>query len=109
MGGNFHTSAQDIVLKDGHKLKCELKNNSGRTVSASLDLNHYVGNTDGWFKWNGRDFTRSAKNISLVHGDGGPKLEADLLCADGSYRARQGLHIADRIENRNGELVFLHD
>jgi len=60
----------------------------------------------GWFKWNGRNFSRSARNISLTHGDGGPKLEADLQCADGSFRERQGVNLADRIENRNGTLVF---
>ena len=32
MGGNFHISAHDITLKDDHKLKCELKNSSGKSV-----------------------------------------------------------------------------
>ncbi|KAF8538624.1 Cyanovirin-N [Trichophaea hybrida] len=104
MPGNFHTSAHDIELKHGHKLKCKLRNSSGNVVESSIDLDEIIGNSDGWFKWDSANFSKSARNISLK--EGGKKLEADLPTADGGYRERQGIMLSDRIENRDGNLVF---
>lgn len=122
MPGNFHTSAHDIELKNDHKLKCKLKNSNGKIVESSIDLNDYIGNSDGpvlhynpttdmsltsgigWFKWESANFSKSAKNICLR--ENGTKLEADLPTADGGYRERQGIELSDRIENCDGKLVF---
>ncbi|KAF8253382.1 Cyanovirin-N [Wilcoxina mikolae CBS 423.85] len=105
MPGNFHTSAHDIELKNNHKLKCKLKNSNGKVVEASIDLNDYIGNSDGWFKWDSANFSKSARNVCLR--EGGTKLEADLPMANGGYRERQGIMLSDRIENCDGKLVFI--
>lgn len=47
MPGNFHTSARDIELEHGHKLKCILRNNGGVEVESKINLNDYIGNSDG--------------------------------------------------------------
>ena len=60
----------------------------------------------GWFLWGGVNFTESAHNIQLENSDRGPKLTADLSKADGGSRGRQGLFLADKIENQNGNLKF---
>lgn len=60
----------------------------------------------GWFIWGGVNFTQSAENIALEHTDRGPKLTAELHKRDGGFRERQGLFLADKIENRDGHLRF---
>lgn len=46
---NFHASAQDIRLDDGHILKASLTNEEGEQVDAEIDLNDFIGNSNG--KW----------------------------------------------------------
>lgn len=58
----------------------------------------------GWFKWDGRDFSDSARNIRLT--EGGRKLEADLPTSGGGYRERQGIYLSERFANEDGRLVF---
>ena len=47
MPGNFHISAHNIELEHGHKLKCKLRNNGGNEMESKIDLNDYIGNSDG--------------------------------------------------------------
>lgn len=61
----------------------------------------------GWFIWGGRNFTHSAREIHIEHGPKGPHLTAMLTKRDGGFRERQGIDLADKIENQNGRLVFL--
>jgi hypothetical protein len=44
---NFHASAQDIRVDDGHILRAILTNAEGNPVEAEYDLNHVIGNDDG--------------------------------------------------------------
>lgn len=50
---NFHHSAQNISLEDGHILHAELSNGDGDYVESTLDLDYYIGNHDGAFAWGG--------------------------------------------------------
>jgi hypothetical protein len=50
---NFHLSAQNISLEDGHILHAELSNEDGDYVESTLDLDYYIGNHDGAFAWGG--------------------------------------------------------
>lgn len=43
----FHASAEDIHLDDGHILKARLINSDGEHVDAEVDLNDFIGNVDG--------------------------------------------------------------
>ncbi|KAB8222306.1 Cyanovirin-N [Aspergillus novoparasiticus] len=76
-------------------------------VPAELILDEHIGNSDGYFTWDGRSFTQSAENIELSFRDDGVWLEADLPEVDGGERGRQGIKLSDRIENQNGRLVVL--
>lgn len=60
----------------------------------------------GWFIWGGSNFTETANDIQLENTGRGPKLTAYLRKRDGGYRELQGLYLADKIANENGELVF---
>lgn len=60
----------------------------------------------GWFIWGGSNFTETANDIQLENTGRGPKLTAYLKKRDGGYRELQGLYLADKIANENGELVF---
>ncbi|KAI5817436.1 Cyanovirin-N [Pyronema omphalodes] len=103
----FDISAKEIELKDGHYLKATLKNFNGDWVHAKIDLDECLGNTDGWFLWGGKNFSKTARNFRLE--DGGKKLVAELLTADQSYRGLQGVVLSDRIENRDGRFYFIPD
>ena len=46
---NFHASAQDIRLDDGHMLRARLTNMEGEEVDAEINLNDCIGNSEG--KW----------------------------------------------------------
>lgn len=44
---SFHATCQEIHIKDGHILVADAKNERGEHVRSELDLNHYIGNSDG--------------------------------------------------------------
>ncbi|RAL08844.1 CVNH domain-containing protein [Aspergillus homomorphus CBS 101889] len=99
---SFAESCTNIRLEDGHVLVCHAQNREGNWVDARLDLDHCIGNSDGWFMWDGVNFAQSANNITLE----GTHLTADLPKRDGGYRERQGINLGDRIGNVDGRLVF---
>lgn len=108
---SFHVTSLDvrIEVEPGNVtyLCCASKDTNGNWVPNRMKLDDFIGNSDGWFIWDGHDFTKSALNIRLEQGERGPKLTADLPKRDGGYRERQGIELADRIENQNGCLVYL--
>ncbi|KAF8597844.1 Cyanovirin-N [Ceratobasidium sp. AG-I] len=77
--------------------------------SASIDLDEYIGNYDGWFEWQGVGFSQSASDVTLTMGEDGntPTLEAMLAKADGEFRERQGIQLGDRIGNIDGKFEFV--
>ncbi|KAF8465525.1 Cyanovirin-N [Kalaharituber pfeilii] len=105
---SFHETADNIRLVDDHILVSNLKRADGSWREATIDLDNYIGNQDGWFMWGGEKFSHTAENISLnLNHPDGPHLEADLRSRDGSYRGRQGVSLSGKIENQDGRFVYL--
>ncbi|GAT18807.1 hypothetical protein RIB2604_00103050 [Aspergillus luchuensis] len=106
---SFHNSCQNIHLihePGATFLHAEVRRANGEYVARKIRLDRHIGNTDGWFLWGGSNFTETANDIQLEHTGRGPKLTAYLRKRDGGYRELQGLYLADKIANENGELVF---
>ncbi|SPJ73956.1 related to Cyanovirin-N homolog [Fusarium torulosum] len=99
----FLLSARQVHLVDGHILKAVLTKRDGESRDAELDLNDIIGNTDGWFMWEGVNFSQMASDIKLE----GSVLSAQLPKRDGGYIERQRIELNDRISNEDGVLVFL--
>ncbi|KAF4470375.1 HOL1 [Fusarium albosuccineum] len=104
--GNFHESSENIRLEDGHILHAECGDGEGGTNESTLDLDYYLGNNDGYFEWDGNNFSGSASNILLeINEDGYPILSARLNPIDGDPR-EANVNLAERIGNDSGTLVF---
>ncbi|CAL3970195.1 unnamed protein product [Diplocarpon coronariae] len=104
---SFHASAQDIRVEENHILKATLFNADGESVEAELDLNSFIGNNNGTFEWEGQAFTDSGENFSFsLEGDGVPILRGFLSNMDGEAVAAD-INLSERIENQNGQLVFI--
>ncbi|KAL7944069.1 Cyanovirin-N [Trichoderma barbatum] len=99
---SFSASAQNIWLENGHRLRASLQDEEGNWRDSEIDLNDFIGNEDGWFMWDGVNFSDSAQDIRLE----GTLLTAELPMRDGGYRERQGIQLDDRVSNNNGHLVF---
>ncbi|EYE95479.1 CVNH domain-containing protein [Aspergillus ruber CBS 135680] len=74
---------------------------------AELILDEHIGNSDGFFTWEGDSFTESAENIDLSFREDGVWLEGDLPEVGDGERGRQGINLSEHIENQNGQLVFV--
>ncbi|EKD17170.1 uncharacterized protein L3040_005392 [Drepanopeziza brunnea f. sp. 'multigermtubi'] len=109
---SFHASAQDVRVEDNHILKATLTNAAGEPVEAELDLDNCIGNQDGRFEWGGQGFSDSGQNFSfgIEGGEGGedglPILRGELSNVEGEPVACD-INLSERIENRDGELVFV--
>lgn len=44
---SFHTSAQYIRVDDNHILRARLSNEDGNFVDAEIDLDQFIGNSNG--------------------------------------------------------------
>lgn len=49
----FEASAKSFYLEGGHILVAEVSDTDGDYVNATIDLDKYIGNEDGWFMWGG--------------------------------------------------------
>ncbi|KHN94518.1 Cyanovirin-N [Metarhizium album ARSEF 1941] len=99
---SFVESSREMWLEDGHILHALCQDDDGNWNGASIDLDRFIGNSDGWFVWDGENFSHSASDISLD----GTLLSAEMGMVDGGNRERQGLDLNERIGNSNGELVY---
>lgn len=124
---SFHLTSQNIRIEFADNstwLVADVRDANGHYHHNRVRLDKHIGNSDGepdakyqndksiltlpgWFLWGGENFTLSARDIRLEHGPRGPKLTAELPKIDGGFRERQGIDLADKIENRNGHLVYL--
>ncbi|KAJ5089035.1 hypothetical protein N7532_007719 [Penicillium argentinense] len=104
---SFHLSAVSIELEDDHILKTVLRDADGEEQDSELDLNQFIGNNDGSFAWDDKNFQESASNISLTReGDEEiPVLRATLGTVEGEEQEAD-INLAERIGNDNGTLVF---
>ncbi|KAL2125988.1 hypothetical protein VTI74DRAFT_2008 [Chaetomium olivicolor] len=104
---NFHTSAKDIRIKEGHILAAHLYDpHDERSYYTSIDLNHFIGNIDGRFTWGGENFAESAENISLaLEGpDSVPVLHAGLKNSSGVLVDAK-LNLSEHIGNRDASFL----
>lgn len=62
---NFHHSAQDTRVDDGHILRARLQNGNGDFVDAECNLNDCLGNDNGRFDWGGRGTSKSSSSSPL--------------------------------------------
>jgi hypothetical protein len=62
---NFHESAADITVEDGHILKAVLNNIEGEGCEAEFDLSECIGNEDGEFVWGGAGMLTDALYVHL--------------------------------------------
>ncbi|KAH6853820.1 Cyanovirin-N [Chaetomium sp. MPI-CAGE-AT-0009] len=101
---SFHHSAEDVRLDYGHMLWARLRNAEGQWVETVVDLNEYLGNDDGRFKWGGMAFSESATNIRLEL-EGSEKVP--ILRATLNDKRRQkkeaDINLGDRIANVDGK------
>ena len=121
---DFHVSAQDIRVDDGHILRARLSNSRGDEVDAEIDLNQLIGNNNGMlampsflgetithhqkgsFEWGGENFSHSAEDITFaVEGGGAPILRAGLRNLDGNLEYRD-INLAERVGNNDGSFYF---
>ena len=50
---SFTNSSSNFWLEDNHILHASCVDNDGNSHDSQLDLDHYIGNSDGWFAWDG--------------------------------------------------------
>ncbi|KAJ5348223.1 Cyanovirin-N [Penicillium brevicompactum] len=107
---SFHKSCDLVRIEvrgDGTWLLAAAGNGHGENIPSQLRLDDHIGNSDGYFSWQGHRFTQTAKNIQLSFRNDGVWLEADISEVNGGERGRQGINLSDHIENRGGKLVFV--
>ncbi|KAJ6012819.1 Cyanovirin-N [Penicillium canescens] len=106
----FNIDAIEISLKDKHILHAVLKDDEGNKRSSTLDLDEHLGNEEGYFKWGGKGFSKSAENARIfIHG-GLPFLAAGLVNPANRWRPYDTkVNLAERIKNNNGQLEVRYD
>ncbi|KAK2593565.1 hypothetical protein QQS21_008740 [Conoideocrella luteorostrata] len=102
---SFANSSQNFWLDDDFNLHATCYDNEGNSHDSQINLNEFIGNSDGWFVWGGENFSDTAQEIELE----GSTLSAYLKPVDGSDRERQGIDLNEKIGNENGQLVFIED
>ncbi|KAL5362221.1 Cyanovirin-N [Aspergillus floccosus] len=105
---SFHERAEDIRLDDGHILVARLADGEGEFHEVSIDLNEFLGNSEGSFEWGGENFSLSAEDISfeLEGDDNVPILRAKLANSEGEHHDAD-VNLAERIGNENGSFAFV--
>ncbi|KAF7118536.1 hypothetical protein CNMCM5793_008066 [Aspergillus hiratsukae] len=104
---SFHLSAEDIRIEDNHVLVARLRDSNGELQDASIDLDQFLGNEDGFFQWDGVNFSQSAEDIRFAIEGGGevPVLRARLADRDGNYQEAD-VNLSERIINVDGHFEF---
>ncbi|KAF7114785.1 hypothetical protein CNMCM5793_000324 [Aspergillus hiratsukae] len=102
----FDKSCRNLYtrLENGTTVLIAEAANMNQLSDSRTTLDDFIGNEDGYFKMPGRGFTQSAQNIALEYSEHGPKLSAEMRREDGEWRERQGILLADKLENDEGHL-----
>ncbi|KAM6534064.1 hypothetical protein FALCPG4_007001 [Fusarium falciforme] len=106
---NFHLAAKEIELIQGHFLRAYISWD-GDWRQVTLDLDQYIGNSEGRLVWGGKDFSWSSTKVELARDIYGwcPRLYATSM--DSRGRAlRSVLNLAQCIGIENGALVCSPD
>ncbi|KAE8140074.1 Cyanovirin-N [Aspergillus pseudotamarii] len=104
---SFHESAEDIEIRDGHILFARLRNEEGELQDSEINLDDFLGNSDGHFEWDGENFSASAEDVRFeIEGDDEvPVLRALLFNGEGEP-VESNVNLSERVFNGNGEFVF---
>ncbi|RHZ65667.1 CVNH domain-containing protein [Aspergillus thermomutatus] len=104
---SFHLSAEDIRIEDNHVLVARLRNSNGDLQDAQIDLNHFLGNDNGHFQWEGVNFSESAEDVHFAIEGGGevPVLRARLANTEGEYQDAD-VNLSERVINVDGHFEF---
>jgi len=99
---SFSASSHDIKLISGGVIGATCKTVTGALNNSAFDLNQVLGNSDGYFSWGGKDFSASARNVSVS----GSTLRAELRKIDGSW-VWASVNLDERITNSDGNLKYI--
>ncbi|KAG8769295.1 hypothetical protein FRC12_005050, partial [Ceratobasidium sp. 428] len=100
---SFSRTSRDIRLEGSNILSalCNRKDKSSSERS-QIDLDQFIGNIDGSFKWGDKSFSHSSSNISL----NGSILRGSLRKIDGQMR-RSSIDLDEHIANVGGVLTYV--
>jgi hypothetical protein len=90
-------SSRDLALTNKTVLRGSLKRNDGSWREASINLDMFLGNIDGKFTWNKKNFGDSSSQTEL-HGS---VLSAELKRHDGSW-SKSEFDLKDLVLNNDG-------
>lgn len=96
----FQSTSRGIYIS-GSILRAECRDWDKNWRSASLDLDEFIGNSDGKFSLSDKNFSHSANNLQLC----GSKLSASLLRRNG-LRLKATFDLNLCVANMNGSLEF---
>ncbi|KAF8463902.1 Cyanovirin-N [Kalaharituber pfeilii] len=105
---SFHESSNNISIEVSDSstyLIATANDANGDAVPNKIRLDDFIGNDNGRFDWGGENFTETAQNITFSVEAGVPVLRAQLADVDGNLHSAD-VNLAERIENKDGQLVF---
>ncbi len=99
---SFSASSEGIKIISGGVIGATCKTVTGSKNNSAFDLNQVLGNNNGFFNWGAKDFSASARNISLS----GSTLRAEFRRIDGSW-GWASVNLDERITNSDGNLKYI--
>ncbi|KAF9639482.1 Cyanovirin-N [Lasiodiplodia theobromae] len=102
---SFTKSSRDVSVTSDFLLTAECKQFDGHFRRSFVQLDPVLGNADGSFHVEGRDFSKSARNVCLKVEHGSTILHASLRKMDGSWEDTS-FNLDVIVANRNGVLVI---
>ncbi|KAI4151312.1 MAG: hypothetical protein LQ340_003581 [Diploschistes diacapsis] len=102
---SFHRSSSAFEVI-GSQLFADCRNTSGIYCPSSLDLDLHLGNKNGAFDWNGKNFSKSARDVHFISNGSSFILHATLRNRNGAWREAK-TDLSDRLANHNGKLVYI--
>jgi hypothetical protein len=102
----FHHSSESISLRDGGYLHATCKNTRGQSQLSTLNLDNHLGNNNGAFEWGGVNFSKSARDATVVVHGASAFLHAKLRTKYGQWKDAR-VDISDHIANLNGSLRYV--
>ncbi|KAI1498296.1 Cyanovirin-N [Biscogniauxia marginata] len=105
---SFFTTSENIRLEDKHYLRARLQTVDGQWVDSEINLNEFIGNNNGHFAWDGKNFSQTAEDVRVSIEGTGPVcvLRARLRTEDGQYRDSD-LNLSERLGNNNGTFTWV--
>jgi hypothetical protein len=100
--GGFQASCQDLSIGGDGVLSAQCKADGGNLLGTSINLDNYVGNSDGVLVPNNGGFSRSCQSIGLA--DQGDIYLTASCKQDNGALISTSLDISTYVENNNGGL-----